>query len=223
MQKIEDIALEGIAANFQQIRFRLKEDKLKPILTSQKCEDNKQFDCMLDSGAAMPVWCTGIDELQRVFPKAVKKPNLRNILSGFGEGFVLADVCYVPTIKLCNGEDSLTLGHVYLPVVDRKTFGADLILPSAIFKESNILISQVTKENKALHIQSLSTHYRLHFTKRELSEEQIKTLRRKYDIPDEMCIYLAGAEDEFSEVLLQEDAQSKDSEILKPLDAFSEL
>ena len=83
---------------------------------------------MPDSGASIPVWCSGAEHLKETFPQAESRKNLKGLLSGFGEGFELADVYYIPRVVLSNGQQMIVLNRTYLPVVNRDSFGANLIL-----------------------------------------------------------------------------------------------
>lgn len=147
--KIKEIILEAEKNHFNEIDFDLHTEKLKPVFTSEECATNNEFSCMLDSGAGIPVWCTGKNTLIDAFPTAVLKSDLKGLLGGFGYIPFITEVFYIPKISICNGKDSILFKDFYLPVIDKKSFGTDLIIPSSIFKNSNILISQFEfKENQ---------------------------------------------------------------------------
>ncbi len=65
---IKDIILGTEQKFFKELDFNLKVEKLKPVFTSSECITNYEFTCMLDSGAGIPVWCTGADALMDAFP-----------------------------------------------------------------------------------------------------------------------------------------------------------
>lgn len=206
--KVEDLIFDMQNAKFKEIDFILKTKKLKPIFTSTECKANNEFICMLDSGAAIPVWCSGVPALLDTFPTAVLKPDLKSILSGFGTSFEVVDVYNVPKVELCNGSHSIIFENFYLPVTDRKNFGADLIIPSFMFKNSNILLSQLESlgNQKRLFIQYQVGHYRTHYTVRYLSMQEVTRLNKlceKQDITIDTKI-LGGA-GEFYKVLVQDD------------------
>lgn len=68
--------------NFKEIEFLLDADMRKPVFPSLKNETNAKFRCMLDSGASIPVWCSGTELLKLTFPEAILKTNMKSILSG---------------------------------------------------------------------------------------------------------------------------------------------
>lgn len=203
MKDREDFNVAGVEG-FYQIRFPLAKSKLKPIFLSLTEKGNVQFVTMLDSGAMIPVWCSGARWLLKVFPEAVLKTDLKAILGGFGTGIEIADIYYIPEIKIYNGKQFLVFRQCYLPVVERKSFGANLILPSSIFKQTNIIISQLQPfVEKQLIFQCRKPCFTLTYTVKTLSKEVIKEIKSKYgifDIKDEHKIL--GGEGEFSQELL---------------------
>lgn len=79
--KTKDVILDAEGKSFKGLEFNLKIEKLKPVFTSIGCTTNKEFNCMLDSGAGIPVWCTGMNTLMRTFSNAVlKSESKRNYL-----------------------------------------------------------------------------------------------------------------------------------------------
>ena len=64
---------------------------------------------MLDSSASIPVWCSGAEYLKLTFPQAELRKNLKGLLSGFGKGFEMADVYYIPRLVLSNGQQVIVL------------------------------------------------------------------------------------------------------------------
>lgn len=203
--EIEDIISKAKDRGFQEIIFYLNIKKAKPLFTSYECEINNEFACMLDSGAAIPVWCTGAFKLLDTFPSAVYKPNLKSLISGFGKGVQIVDIYYISEVVFCNGEDSITFENFYLPVLDRQTFGTDMIFPIIMFKETNILISQ-TKHcgiNKMMILQCCSKHYRATYSTRYLTVNEVVNLQNIY--PDiKIGAKFIGEEDEYDKILIQE-------------------
>ena len=135
---------------------------------------------MPDSGASIPVWCSGAEHLKETFPQAESRKNLKGLLSGFGEGFELADVYYIPRVVLSNGQQMIVLNRTYLPVVNRDSFGANLIL------------------------QCHSLWYTMKYTKYPLSAEEVSKLQKKFkqsDLSDGASVI--GAEGELEDELAQ--------------------
>lgn len=205
--KTKDVILDAEGKSFKELEFNLKIEKLKPVFTSIECTTNKEFNCMLDSGAGIPVWCTGMNTLMRTFSNAVLKPELKGMLSGFGSGFIITDVFYIPKAEICNGKESIIFKDFYLPVMDRGNFGADLVIPSSMFKNSNILLSQctVSGKQKKLFIQYQAEFYKAQYTVRWLTAKGVSNLNKickAHNIT--MDTKIIGGEGEFYKVLVQD-------------------
>ncbi len=129
------------------------------------------------------------------------------MLSGFGSIPLITDVFYIPTIEICNGKESIIFTDFYLPVVNRGNFGTDLIIPSSMFKNSNIFLSQLEllENQKKLFIQYQAKFYKVQYTVRRLTATGIATLRKickDHNITVDTRII--GGEGEFYKVLTQE-------------------
>lgn len=201
-RQIADIVEEE---KFRDIEFLLDMRMAKPVFTSWENKYNDSFECMLDSGASIPVWCSGVEHLKLTFPQAELCTSLKGLLSGFGKGFEIVDIYYIPSLVLSNGQHSIVLNRTYLPVVNKDSFGANLILPSAIFKNANIIISQMQSlSEKQLILQCHSLWYTMKYTKYLLNAEAVRKLREDFkilNISDEDAIL--GAEGELKDELAQ--------------------
>lgn len=188
-----------------EIEFSLDEEHLKPVFMSLENQTRKGFTCMLDSGASIPVWCSGAKLLRRTFPEAMHETDMKSLLSGFGSGLEIADVYYLPKMELYDGSCSIVFQKVYLPVVKRDNFGANLILPSSIFKNANILISQMQPlQGKKLFFQCRHLVYKLKYTVCSLSLEILQALKEKYSVEGISEKHrIVGAEREFRQELMQ--------------------
>lgn len=139
------------------------------------------------------------------FPQAELRTNLKGLLSGFGKGFEIVDVYYIPSVVLFNGQQSVVLNQTYLPVVNKDSFGANLILPSSIFKNANILIFQMRPlPEKQLILQCHSLWYTMKYAKYPLNAEVVRKLREDlkiFHVSDQDTIL--GAEGELKDELAQ--------------------
>lgn len=205
MIRLDEIIDVAKAERFVEIGFPLEIDAVKPIFPSLRSMSNKRFRCMLDSGASIPVWCSGKESLKKVFPKADLRDNIKYILGGFGSGFETADVYYVPAMVLYNGERSIVFNKTYLPVVNKDRFGANLILPSSFFKNASITIAQMKSlPEKQLILQCHSLWYEMKFTKVRVNDKVVKALKEKYNIDGISAGQdILGVEGEFNDALAQ--------------------
>ena len=181
MMKLKEVILKLLCVNSKEICFLLHDKSDKPVFVSAACSINDKFNCMLDTGAAVPVWCSGVPQLLDAFPTAEYKGDLKSILSGFGNGFQVADVYYIPEIEFNNGEgDFVRFTDFYLPVLEKRTFGADLIFPSLMFENASILMTSVSESDeleKGLFLLNESLHYKAHYTYRQLSVSEINKIK----------------------------------------------
>ena len=210
-------------------KFTIAKEDLRPFFKSVKCNRNNKFDCLLDSGAELPVWCASLKSLKTTFPSAERQPDMKAVVTGFGAGFSLADVYLIPELEICNGKDSLIFRRFYLPILSRRNFGADLILPSHLFRDSNIILRQSdSASKKILEFQSENQVFRTIYSKREVTAEQLekwKALIKKLRVqstlyfpdPDSLSdsFTLIDREGKFSSVLSQD---ALDVEEDSPLD-----
>lgn len=226
LDKIINVAKEE---RFTEVVFPLKNNVAKPIFLSQENRTGGEFQCMLDSGAGIPVWCSGEESLKKVFPKADLRNNMKHILGGFGRGFEVADVYYIPTMILYNGEHSIVFNKTYLPVINKDRFGVNLILPSSFFKNANITIAQMKSlPEKQLVLQCCSLWYGMKFTKVRVNDKVAKVLKGEYNIDDISAGQdILGVEGEFNDALAHlsstvkiiDDDSEQDSKAA-PLDVF---
>lgn len=233
MNSLKEMINVAERERFTEIGFPLKTDSIKPIFLSFENKDNKEFRCMLDSGASIPVWCAGIKSFKLTFPKAESQEKIKYILGGFGSGFEVADVYYVPVMMTNNGEHSIVFNRTYLPVVNKNRFGADLILSSSFFRNANIVISQMQSlPEKQLILQCRSLWYVMKFTKIRVNAAAVKILEEEHGITGISAGEdILGVEGEFNDALAQfsslarviedfpEDGQSQDIGAA-PLDIF---
>lgn len=102
----------------------------------------------------------------------------------------------------------------YLPVTERKTFGADLIFPSAMLEKTNILLysSGNSGLEKSLFLQNSSLLYKAHYTYRQLP---VSTINKIKEICKNQGISIhtkfIGGGNEFYKILVQNDSED-DSE-----------
>lgn len=203
--------------NFEIVRFDLNEEEVKPIFESFPNLTNGRFTCLLDSGAGIPVWCGGEKAFLDAFPKAKCKKSYKHLLSGFGIGFQVVEVYYIPKIEFFNGEHSIIFEDFYLPMSSRKRFGVDLIIPTSMFIDSKISLSQVDiqHQGKFLEIQCQTRYLKACYTRKLLFSSDVERLKKLHaalragfektaELDIRAFMVLLGGEGEFDEILVQE-------------------
>lgn len=224
MMKLKEALLKLMYKNSKEICFLLHGKSDKPVFISEACKTNDKFTCMLDTGAAIPVWCSGVAQLVDAFPSAVYKAELKTILSGFGTGFQVAGVYYIPEIEFNNGDgNSLRFTKFYLLVVERRTFGADLIFPSSMLKETNILLcdSDGNELEKSLFLQNSSLLYEASYTYRQFPVSivnKIKEMCRSQGIS--IHTKFIGDGNEFYKILVHNGSENCTEVFSKEMKAF---
>ena len=104
---------------------------------------------LFDTGAHLPVWCSGAELFAKVFPEA-QKTEQKTHLSGFGEGETEAGVFIIPTFTLQADETVYRIKNLYVAVVDYDRIRFDFILSSTMFSKTDYTISNSKKSLKIL-------------------------------------------------------------------------
>lgn len=198
----------------ERIYFKLKPRLRKPSFVSVPSSTNYEFTCMLDTGAGIPVWCTGESNLVNTFSGVSLKDDLVSIVGGFGKGLELMDVYYVPQIRLCGTDNDIVLQNVYLPVTNRPNYGIDMILPSSIFKNSKIVLLQLGEDEEGFSLQSSleficrTKIFKLSYTRKLLSVREASAMKSFYSANGKdqnmRKRWRLGSEGEFDRILMQD-------------------
>lgn len=134
------------------LRFNIVQGVYKPIIRNNKIK------ILFDMGASTPVWCVGKKRFYRIFPEAAKQ-DFKYILTGFGrteqelkkflkypskdEAYkFLADVYDIPSFCLGVGEQIFTWKNLKVAVTEKEGIGAELILPSTMFRGMEVRWNQ---------------------------------------------------------------------------------
>lgn len=103
------------------------------------------IDCLLDTGARIPVWCAGESEFKVVFPES-KPLNAVFLLSGFGTGNESARVYMIPDFVLTDGKEKIHYKNLLIAVM-KKDVSVSLILSYTMFNKMNLSIDTYTNRN----------------------------------------------------------------------------
>lgn len=118
-----------------QLNFSIETNR--PIISMQI--KTMYVDCLLDTGAFMPVWCDTIEQLLYVFPNCYYS-RLVTVIGGFGKGNEYAPVYIIPDFVFSDGTN--TIHYKNLPVaVLEKPFSFQLILSYNMFTTANLSIN----------------------------------------------------------------------------------
>ncbi len=95
---------------------------------------------LMDTGANIPVWCSGKALFNATYPDAVKVDYTTRI-NGFGKGARLAQVYKIPEFVLENEGVTYKILDLYVAVLDYSKIGFDFILSSTMFSKSDYTVS----------------------------------------------------------------------------------
>lgn len=135
---------------------------------------NTQIECLVDTGARVPVWCAGEDELKSLYPNCIQD-NSVFLLSGFGKGHEVAKVYTIPNFTLSDGKDAINYKNLSVAVIN-KDFSFSMILSYTMFNKMNISIDTFTNRNGAhsinpnIKINSLRDTYNTRYKLKDISD-----------------------------------------------------
>lgn len=159
--------------------------------------NNTALRCLIDTGARIPVWCSGEDELKAQFPQCVKMDAVF-LLSGFGKEYEFATVYCIPNFILSDGKSKIYYHNMVVAVVNRD-FSFDMILSYSIFNKMNVSINTFTNRN-GLHsvtpnvkISAYKEHFNVVPIHKNLSAHDLNPIKQKFGIDnilDSVCIFV---------------------------------
>ena len=97
---------------------------------------------MYDSGASVPVWCTGEELLLRAYPDA-KETSYTCHVTGFGKGDEAGKVYCIPRFCLGNGNKLFTIHNLLLVVLAKPFIGCDFLLSETMLSKTDTHILRV--------------------------------------------------------------------------------
>lgn len=117
------------------LSIRLNKNKACPVFL-QKVNDN-QLVFMMDTGANIPVWCSGIAKLKYVY-KNCKDTGFFADLNGFGGKGERCKIFEIPHFALTDNKTVLYYDKIFVAVTERRIFQYDLILSNTMFYKMNL-------------------------------------------------------------------------------------
>ena len=103
------------------------------------------YECLIDTGAAFPVWCVGEKQLKSMYPNCVDSKSVF-MLGGFGKGVEIVPVYIIPNFILSDGRNSITFENLAVAVTCRD-FSVHMILSYTMFSKMNISIDTFSNRN----------------------------------------------------------------------------
>ena len=104
---------------------------------------------LYDSGAKMPVWCTGRNKFLQAFPDAAKM-NEHCSISGFGKGIEQADVYVIPDFVISDGNSQYEIERLVVAMLMKPHIGCDFLISETMF--SKIDSFSYRRKKRQLHL-----------------------------------------------------------------------
>lgn len=157
---------------------------------------HNNFDCLIDTGARVPVWCAGVQVLKVYYPDCVRQAAIF-ILRGFGRGYEVVDVYKIPDFILSDGRQRIHYRNMLVAVTDRD-YAFNMILSYNMFNKMNISINTFTDKG-VLHriepdvkISSPKEMYNVACKRVDIRSDKIEEIKSKFgtiNILDSVCIF----------------------------------
>lgn len=151
---------------------RVKDIYSNPVILNRV--NNSEVTCLVDTGARVPVWCSGEKTLLACYPDCTKQ-NAIFILSGFGKGYEIASVYMIPNFILSDGRSKLVYKNLLVAVI-AKDFSVDMILSYTMFNKMNISVDTFSNRN-GFHITEpnfkISAHKSEYYVRYKLINSQL--------------------------------------------------
>lgn len=157
---------------------------------------HNNFNCLIDTGARVPVWCAGKDLLITYYPNCIKQ-NAKFILTGFGTGYEVADVYKIPDFILADSKQSISY-HDMMVAVTNRDYAFYMILSYTMFNKMNISINTFTNKGRIhmiepnVRISSSKGIYNVACKRVNIQSYDVKEISAKIgsvDILDSICIF----------------------------------
>ncbi|MCM1219506.1 MAG: hypothetical protein NC548_33925 [Lachnospiraceae bacterium] len=164
--------------------IRRKSQTYDMTIISNIYKERKSFNCLIDTGASVPVWCAG-EQLLKVYYPDCTKLDAAFSLHGFGTGQEIVPVYVIPQFVLSDGKQCITYKNITVAVTKRD-FTFDLILSYSLFNKMNISINTFTNRNGShsvvpnVKITSFKDTYYVGYKKVDLSPYDSKKIVSEY-------------------------------------------
>jgi hypothetical protein len=101
--------------------------------------------CLIDTGANMPVWCTGENTFKQCYEDAIMMSSVC-ILKGFGKDYEVCNVYNIPYFRLSDGNKTIVFKNLPIAVLERD-YAFELIISNTMINQLNFSINTFIKRN----------------------------------------------------------------------------
>ncbi len=140
---------------------------------------------LFDTGATISVWVGGSKSFEATFPSAVRM-DMQAILSGFGSGYDVADVCRIPEYHLKDSMGNTVMIKNLYVAVTKRDFSFRMILSFPVFEKMNYQYISYTNQgghkqiNPLFRLYPSKSTYMMSIKYRNITDDLLYALEQKY-------------------------------------------
>ena len=127
---------------------------------------NAVITMMYDSGAQIPVWCTGEDVLSSAYPDAVRT-DYYCLVSGFGKDAEKSPIFIIPRFQLSDSIHSYTIRNLYIAALMKPSIGCDLLISETMLSKTDTTIIRRGERSLRIDFSDLDRDYQCTALRRE--------------------------------------------------------
>jgi hypothetical protein len=114
---------------------------------------------MIDTGATIPIFMLGDDELLDYFPNAKINTEYNVKLVGVGNGTTDVNMYDIDELILQSGSDKIIFKNFKMACCDKRRLNVSMVLPGCMFKEMNLSFNNLASQNSQVWIEHTTDIY----------------------------------------------------------------
>ena len=134
-------------SSIQTLRFPLINTFTRQFFDKKINDINVRF--LYDSGAKIPVWCTGIKKFLKAYPDA-KKIDGGCSISGFGKGKERAEVYCIPEFSLVDDDTEYLINNLVIAILTKPYIGCDFLISEAMVSKVDTMTARMGKKELSI-------------------------------------------------------------------------
>lgn len=135
----------------------LSDNKLYNMLLVLNKGTRTNCKTLIDTGASIPVWVSGLNNFLFQFPDAYEI-QCEYLVSGFGTGKEVASIYIIPEFVLSDGKEKIIYHKLPVAIIDRD-FSFNMIISNTMLSKFNYKYVAYTNKNSIKHISPLFRIY----------------------------------------------------------------
>ncbi|MBQ9513145.1 MAG: hypothetical protein IJR58_08120 [Lachnospiraceae bacterium] len=127
----------------KKVSFKLSKRLSRPFFDYDT--GTEMISVLFDTGANIPIWCTGEALLLSAYPDA-HRINQKQIVRGFGKNPESGEVFQIPVFELKDENTAYRLHNLQFIVLDRPEIGCDFLICPGMFAKSDYYVTNRGKK-----------------------------------------------------------------------------